>query len=160
MYRPVQKTPSPLLPAHDEHVPHAPADMVRSPLLKIPSTSELPQISSPVTAEPEGRLEALSRFFASRGVGWRPLTVTSPFILLFALVAVAIAIALEYMLQRSKSQGALVYTSSSYLLDYGPMVVAVTLGLLWATIDHDIKRYICSQFWPLGHFHRLRAVAS
>jgi len=145
MYQPVRTTPPPLLPARNEHAPDAPADMACSPLLENHSTSKLPRLSSPVAAGPKGGREPLSRFFTPRGVGWRPLTITSPFILLFALVAVAIASALEYMLQRSKSQGALVYTPSSYLLDYGPMVVAVTFGLLWASIDHDIKRYICFQ---------------
>lgn len=50
-----------------------------------------------------------------------------------------------YLLYLSDGDGAVVFTSSSttwvaFCCDYGPTLVAVLYGLIWATIDHDVKR--------------------
>ncbi|KAI5854460.1 hypothetical protein BZA05DRAFT_394306 [Tricharina praecox] len=72
--------------------------------------------------------------------GWRPPTLTTPYILLFSLITLGLAGALEYLVQRSNSRGAVVFAEVSYLLEFAPMLVAVLCGLLWAGVDHDVKR--------------------
>lgn len=83
--------------------------------------------------------------------GWRPPTLTTPYILLFSLITLGLAGALEYLVQRSNSRGAVVFAEVSYLLEFAPMLVAVLCGLLWAGVDHDVKRYDeCAGFLPGG----------
>lgn len=155
MYRPVQQssTPPPATAAYGEYFHdsgHAtttttqlhPADAAQNPLLNEGFEYKSARVASPVsisTTDDGGRKKKKKK--ASR-VGWRPFTIKPPFILFFALVTVGLLCALEYILQRSKRDGALLFSESSYLLDYGPMVVAVLFGLLWASIDHDVKRYL------------------
>ncbi|KAI5853621.1 hypothetical protein BZA05DRAFT_396668 [Tricharina praecox] len=153
MYRPVQQssTPPPATAPYGEYFHNSghatttttqlhPADAAQNPLLNEGFEYKSARVASPVsisTTDDGGRKKKKKK--ASR-VGWRPFTIKPPFILFFALVTVGLLCALEYILQRSKRDGALLFSESSYLLDYGPMVVAVLFGLLWASIDHDVKR--------------------
>jgi len=78
-------------------------------------------------------------------IGWRPTTLKLPSLIAFAVLTSILIVATTYLLDRSNRNGAIVFTSSSTSLvafwwDYGPTIVAVLYGLIWATIDHDLKR--------------------
>jgi hypothetical protein len=67
------------------------------------------------------------------------------FLLLFSALTIAIIVGLEVLIRKSQSRGALVFTASTtsgvgYVLNYGPQAIGVLYGLLWASIDHDVKR--------------------
>jgi hypothetical protein len=86
-----------------------------------------------------------SKSFFVRGTGWRPATLKLPFLLSFALVTVVLIIVAELAIRRSQSHGALVFASETksgveYLLNYGPLAVGVLYGLLFVSVDHDVKR--------------------
>ena len=145
MYQPLQSSPPSAqnecdLPAQDDDATKQAPDAAGSPLLS--------QDHDPISArsskviQDDGRTP-FPRYLtpSTSEVGWRPITITAPFILLFSLITIGLMCALEYLLQRSQSRGAVVCTSSSYALDYMPVVVAVIFSLLWASIDHDVKRY-------------------
>lgn len=60
-------------------------------------------------------------------------------------MAVGFLVALEYLFQISEAHGAVVFvgknvTLINYALDYGPLAIAAVYGLVWASVDHDIKR--------------------
>jgi hypothetical protein len=85
--------------------------------------------------------------FQSTDVGWRPAALKSPFLLAFAIITALFIIAIECLLRRSKTNGAVAFTSSpssatftDYFFVYGPLVLAVLYGLVWAGVDHNIKR--------------------
>ncbi|KAF8245480.1 hypothetical protein K440DRAFT_646265 [Wilcoxina mikolae CBS 423.85] len=84
--------------------------------------------------------------FHSADVGWRPTTLQPPFLVAFAIITALLIVAIEYMLQRSKANGAVAFTSSpsfagfvDYCFVYGPLVLAVLYGLAWESVDHNIK---------------------
>ena len=146
MYQPLQSSPP---PAQDEYnLSHLPAqgheateqapDAAGSLLLSQDHGAKSARSSKVIQGD--GRTP-FSRYLMPSEIGWRPITITAPYILLFSLITIGLICALEYLLQRSQRKGAVVCTSSSHALDYMPIVVAVLFGLLWASIDHDVKRY-------------------
>lgn len=85
----------------------------------------------------------LSRIFWP-DVGWRPSTLKLPFHLAFMAITVASIIAIELLLDRSLSHGAVTFSPSgpvAFLLDFGPLAFGVTYSFVWASADHDVKRY-------------------
>ena len=146
MYQPLQSPPPPAqneydlshLPAQGHDATEQATDAAGSPLLSQDHVAKSARSSKAIQ---DDGWTPFSSYLTPSGVGWRPITITAPYILLFSLITIGLMCALEYLLQRSQSQGVVVCTSSSYALDYMPMVVAVLFGLLWASIDHDVKRY-------------------
>jgi hypothetical protein len=119
------------------------------PTLSLPShinkaiTPESPLLEIPL---PEKRLPERPRKykFLSRNVGWRPATLKLPFLLTFALLTAAIIALLEYFNYLTHTKGAVVFSNGTgyvaYSFQYVPLIVAVIYGLLWASLDHDVKR--------------------
>ena len=90
--------------------------------------------------KPTGR-GLLSRIFWP-DVGWRPPTLQLPFHLAFMAITLASIVAVEPLLGRSLSRGAVTFDPPGYVaafLDFGPLAFAVTYGLVWASVDHDVK---------------------
>ncbi|KAF8538783.1 hypothetical protein BDD12DRAFT_884144 [Trichophaea hybrida] len=76
-------------------------------------------------------------------VGWRPATLKSGVLLIFAILTAAAIATFQYILWRSEQYGAVIYSPTSYqiaLLEYGPLTWGVLYGLCWTSIDHDFKR--------------------
>ena len=93
--------------------------------------------------KPTGR-GLLSRIFWP-DVGWRPPTLQLPFHLAFMAITVASIIVVELLLDRSLSRGAVTFDPPGYvvvLLDFGPLAFGVAYGLVWASVDHDVKRCV------------------
>jgi len=154
MYQPLQSSSPPAqneynlshLPAQGHEATEQALDAAGSLLLS--QDHGVKSARSSKVIQDDGR-PPFSRHIMPSEVGWRPITITAPYILLFSLITIGLMCTLEYLLQRSQRKGAIVCTSSSHALDYMPIVVAVLFGLLWASIDHDVKRYECTAR-PLG----------
>lgn len=85
----------------------------------------------------------LSRIFRP-DVGWRPSTLKLPFHLTFMAITVASIVAIELLLDLSLSHGAVTFSppsSVASMLDFGPLAFGVIYSFIWASADHDVKRY-------------------
>ncbi|KAA8905831.1 hypothetical protein FN846DRAFT_949711 [Sphaerosporella brunnea] len=112
----------------------------------VPSTSESPSSSTVQLKElPSPPLCKRKTTFFARNTGWRPATLKLPFLLFFAFVTILMIIGAELTLRRSQAHGALVFTSEAndaieYLVNYGPLAIGVLYGILYVSIDHNVKR--------------------
>ncbi|KAA8905832.1 hypothetical protein FN846DRAFT_949717, partial [Sphaerosporella brunnea] len=100
----------------------------------VPSTSESPSSSDCAGKE----LPRKTTFFA-RNTGWRPATLKLPFLLFFAFVTILMIIGAELTLRRSQAHGE---RRDEYLVNYGPLAIGVLYGILYVSIDHNVKRQI------------------
>jgi hypothetical protein len=107
-----------------------------------PSSLQLKEPPFPPVAEKKS-------IFASRNTEWRSFPLKLPFLLFFALITIILIVCAELLLRRSQAHGAVLFTSEAkgrihieYLLNYGPLAVGVLYGLLFVSIDHDVKRQV------------------
>lgn len=60
-------------------------------------------------------------------------------------MTVGFIVGLEVVLNVSRRNGSITFLSSKIVdmaFDYVPLLLAVVYGLIWAAIDHDVKRYV------------------
>ncbi|KAI5842035.1 hypothetical protein BZA05DRAFT_208676 [Tricharina praecox] len=81
---------------------------------------------------------------SSSRTGWRPRTLKPTAHILFAAMTVGFIVGLEVVLNVSRRNGSITFLSSKIVdmaFDYVPLLLAVVYGLIWAAIDHDVKRF-------------------
>jgi len=74
---------------------------------------------------------------------WRPFSLKPAAHVLFAALTLVLIGGLETVINISRTKGAVTFVSGRAVdmaFDYGPLLLAVVYGLIWAAIDHDIKR--------------------
>lgn len=69
------------------------------------------------------------------------------FLVGFAILSCILLAILEFMLQRSDGRGAIAFVEVdgqpsfiNHCFNFGPLIFGVSYGLLFASIDHEIKR--------------------
>jgi hypothetical protein len=128
----------------DTATPYTSCQSVNDSLRSTP-TFIPPRAPSSLQSKEQPPAPEKSKSFFVRGTGWRPATLKLPFLLSFALVTLVLIIVAELAIRRSRSHGALVFAEEmksgvENLLNYGPLAVGVLYGLLYVSVDHDVKR--------------------
>ncbi|KAI5814451.1 hypothetical protein BZA77DRAFT_318896 [Pyronema omphalodes] len=112
---------------------------------RAPPVGELTEYSSLATAPiPDVSTNRGLRQNSAK-LGWRPATLKPLFLICFAILTAILIVVLEIMLQISQKNGALAFVSDKttfidHVFSFGPLLFGVVYGLLYASVDHDLKR--------------------
>lgn len=77
---------------------------------------------------------------------WKPVTLSSPLLLTIAALTLSFIAVLEYLSQKSHSNGGVAFAKSQFptAISFGylylPTIIAVFYSMLWNWIDLDVKR--------------------
>lgn len=87
--------------------------------------------------------------YHSAKVGWRPIVLMPGFLIGFAILSCLLIAILEFLLRRTEEIGAIAFVDRETLgqpsfvdhcFNFGPLIFAIAYALLFASIDHEIKR--------------------